>query len=54
VGELISISEVISGNAVPLGSVNADYALAKGGGPVAPGELQMTAQLQMVYAIVTP
>ena len=51
VGELISISEVIFGNAVPLGSVNADYALAKGGGPVAPGELQMTAQLQVVYAI---
>ena len=51
VGELISISEVISGNAVPLASINASYALGKGGGPVAPGELEMTAQLQAVYAI---
>ena len=51
VGELISISEVISGNAVPLASINASYALGKGGGPVAPGELEMTAQLQVVYAI---
>jgi len=51
VGELISISEVISGNAVPMASVNASYALGKGGGPLAPGELEMTAQLQVVYAI---
>ncbi len=54
VGELISISEVISGNAVPLASVNAEYALGKGGGPIAPGELVMTSQLQVVYAIADP
>ena len=51
VGELISISEVISGNAVPLASVNVRYDMAVGAGSVAPGEVEMTAQLQVVYAI---
>lgn len=51
VGELISISEVVSGNAVPLASINASYAFDKAGGALAPGELEMTAQLQVVYAI---
>ena len=50
VGELISISEVVSGNAVPVESINASYALGKGGA-IAPGQLEMTALLQVVYAI---
>lgn len=51
VGEVISISEVIDGNAVPLESINARFAAGGGVGQIAPGELEMTARLQVVYAI---
>ena len=51
VGEVVSISEVIGGNAVPMESVNARLAAGGGVGQIAPGELEMTARLQVVYAI---
>lgn len=51
VGEVVSISEVVGGYAVPLGGVNIRVDAAAGGGPISPGEMQMTAQLQVVYAI---
>lgn len=54
VGEVVSISEVIGGGAVPMASINASVAYGGGGGPIAPGELEMTAQLQVVYAIAGP
>ncbi|MEI2688621.1 MAG: SIMPL domain-containing protein [Anaerolineae bacterium] len=54
VGEVVSISEVIGGGAVPMASINASVAYGGGGGAIAPGELEMTAQLQVVYAIAGP
>ena len=51
VGEVVSISEVIDGNAVPLESINARLAAGGGVGQIAPGELEMTARMQVVYAI---
>jgi uncharacterized protein YggE len=54
VGEVVSISEVIGGGAVPVASINASVAYDRGGGAIAPGELEMTAQLQVVYAIAGP
>ena len=51
VGEVVSISEVIDGNAVPLESINARFAAGGGVGQIAPGELEMTARMQVVYAI---
>ena len=51
VGEVVSISEVIDGNAAPLESINARLAAGGGVGQIAPGELEMTARLQVVYAI---
>ncbi len=54
-GEVVSISEVINGAAVPmLESVNASMSMGNAGGPISPGELQMTARLQVVYAIAGP
>jgi len=45
---------VING-AVPMyDSVNASMGLSSAAGPIAPGELQMTARLQVVYAIAGP
>jgi hypothetical protein len=52
VGEVISISEVIDGSVGPLESINARFAAGGGVGQIAPGELEMTARLQVVYAIV--
>ncbi|HNS02413.1 MAG TPA: SIMPL domain-containing protein [Anaerolineae bacterium] len=53
-GEVVSVSEVING-AVPMyDSVNASMGLSSAAGPIAPGELQMTARLQVVYAIAGP
>ena len=51
VGEVVSISEVIDGNVVPLESINARLAAGGGVGQIAPGELEMTARMQVVYAI---
>lgn len=54
-GEVISVSEVINGMAVPMmESVNASMGLGGGGGPISPGQLEMTARLQVVYAIAGP
>jgi hypothetical protein len=54
-GEVVSVSEVIDGMAVPMyESVNASMGLGNAAGPIAPGELQMTARLQVVYAIAGP
>ncbi len=54
-GEVVSISEVINGMAVPMfDSVNASMGLGNAGGPISPGQLQMTARLQVVYAIAGP
>jgi hypothetical protein len=54
-GEVVSISEVIDGMAGPMmESVNASMGLGSAAGPIAPGELQMTARLQVVYAIAGP
>ena len=51
-GEVVSISEVVNGMAVPMyDSVNASMGLGSGAGPISPGELEMTARLQVVYAI---
>jgi uncharacterized protein YggE len=51
IGEVVSISEVISGNAIPFETVNVAMAFDARGGPIAPGELELTARLQVVYAI---
>jgi hypothetical protein len=54
-GEVVSISEVINGMAVPMfDSVNASMGLGSAAGPISPGELEMTARLQVVYAIAGP
>jgi hypothetical protein len=54
-GEVVSVSEVINGMPVPmLDSVNASMGLGGGAGPISPGELEMTARLQVVYAIAGP
>ncbi len=54
-GEVVSISEVINGMAVPMfDSVNASLGMGSAGGPISPGELEMTARLQVVYAIAGP
>jgi len=50
VGELISVSEVVGSNAIA-GSFR-ENAMAMGGGtPIQPGQLDLTMQLQVVYAI---
>jgi hypothetical protein len=51
VGELLTISEVIQGGAVPLFSGAAAEGLGGGGGPISPGELEITVQLQVTYAL---
>jgi hypothetical protein len=54
-GEVVSVSEVINGMAVPMfESVNASMGLGGGAGPISPGQLEMTARLQVVYAIAGP
>ena len=54
-GEVVSVSEVINGAAVPMfDSVNASMGLGNAGGPISPGQLEMTARLQVVYAIAGP
>ncbi len=54
-GEVVSVSEVINSGAVPMyDSVNASMGLSSAAGPISLGELQMTARLQVVYAIAGP
>ncbi len=54
-GEVVSISEMVNGMAVPMyDSVNASMGLGSAAGPISPGELEMTARLQVVYAIAGP
>lgn len=52
VGEVISISEVVNGAGAFMNSLTlkASEGLG-GGGPISPGELQLTVQLQITYAI---
>jgi uncharacterized protein YggE len=54
-GQVLSISEVISSGGIYVGGIRA-AALAEGmggggAGPISPGELEMTTQLQITYAI---
>jgi uncharacterized protein YggE len=54
VGEVISISEVIAGGGgfyAGLRGVAAEGLGGGGGGPIAPGELEVSLQLQIVYAL---
>jgi uncharacterized protein len=54
-GEVVSISEVIGGMAMPAyDSVNVSMGMGSAAGPISPGQLEMTARLQVVYAIVGP
>jgi len=53
VGEVVSISEVMGGGVLPNFQRAAAESVALGG-PVAPGELELTAQLQVIYAIGGP
>ena len=54
-GEVVSISEVISGMGIPAyDSVNVSLGMGSAGGPISPGEMKMTARLQVVYAIAGP
>lgn len=54
-GEVVSISEVIGGMAFPAyDSVNVSLGMGSAGGPISPGEMKMTARLQVVYAIAGP
>ncbi len=54
-GEVVSVSEVIGGMGLPAyDSVNASIGMGSGGGPIMPGEMKMTARLQVVYAIAGP
>lgn len=50
VGEVISISEVISGGPIPFSAERA-VGMGGGGGGIAPGELEITSQVQVTYAI---
>jgi uncharacterized protein YggE len=55
VGEVISVSEIIGGvggyYAGGFKGLPAAEGMGGGGGPISPGELEMTAQLQITYAI---
>jgi uncharacterized protein len=54
-GEVVSISEVISGMGIPAyDSVNVSLGMGSAAGPISPGEMKMTARLQVVYAIAGP
>ncbi len=48
-GDVISVSEVVGGGAVPL--MRSAEGMGGGGTPVQPGELEMTVSLQITYAI---
>ena len=48
-GQVISVSEVIGGSPIPVYRAAAE--LAYGGGGIAPGELELSAQVQVTYAI---
>ncbi len=49
-GPVMSVSEIISGGAVPM-AVMAERAVASGGGPISPGELEIGYQVQVTYFI---
>jgi len=55
VGEVLSVSEIIGGvggyYAGSFRGLPAAEGMGGGGGPISPGELEMTAQLQVTYAI---
>ena len=51
IGEVISVSEVIGGFGAPMMLEKAMAYGGGGGGGIAPGELEVSAQLQVVYAI---
>jgi uncharacterized protein YggE len=48
-GEVLSVSEVIGGSAAAV--MMAERAGGGGGGDVAPGELEMSTQVQVTFAI---
>jgi uncharacterized protein YggE len=50
-GDVISISEVIGGGPVPLAAERAVGMGGGGGGGIAPGELEITSQVQVTYSI---
>jgi uncharacterized protein YggE len=50
-GPIMSISEVIGGGAVPM-AVTVEKAVASGAGPISPGELEVSYQVQVVYFVV--
>ncbi len=54
-GEVVSISEVIGGMVMTAyDSVNVSMGMGSAGGPISPGQLEMTARLQVVYTIAGP
>lgn len=52
-GPVLSVSEVIGGGAVPVPVAMVERAAVSGGGPISPGELEVTYQVQVSY-FITP
>lgn len=51
-GKVVSVSEIITGSPYPTASlVRAEMALGGGAGPISPGELEMSAQIQVTFEI---
>jgi len=51
-GNVVSVSEVIGDNSYYAGVNAASMSMGGGGGPIAPGELEVSVHLQIVYATV--
>jgi len=51
-GNVVSVSEVIGGDSYWAGVNAASMSMGGGGGPIAPGELEVSVHLQIVYATV--
>lgn len=52
-GPVLSVSEVIGGGVIPVPVAVAERAAVAGGGPISPGELEITYQVQVSY-FITP
>lgn len=51
VGEVVSVSEVISGGAYYVSEAASFDGMGGGGGPISPGDVEIAVQLQVTYAI---
>lgn len=51
IGDVVSVSEVIGGGVNPINSQYAAAGIGGGGGPLLPGDVEVSIQLQVTYAI---